>query len=58
VVLERPGKFADQLIGRSPWLQSVHVIDQGLKIGDCVDVLILSAGGNSLEGQRIMDKTA
>jgi tRNA-2-methylthio-N6-dimethylallyladenosine synthase len=58
VVLERPGKFANQLIGRSPWLQSVHVIDPTLKIGDCTDVTIASAGGNSLEGQRIMDEAA
>jgi tRNA-2-methylthio-N6-dimethylallyladenosine synthase len=58
VVFERPGKFANQLIGRSPWLQSVHVIDPTLKIGDCTDVIIASAGGNSLEGQRMMDKAA
>ena len=25
VLLERPGKFEGQLIGRSPWLQAVHV---------------------------------
>jgi tRNA-2-methylthio-N6-dimethylallyladenosine synthase len=51
VVLERPGKLPDQLIGRSPWLQSVHVVDPKLSIGDCTNVTIVSAGGNSLEGK-------
>ena len=48
LLLERKGKLDGQLIGKSPWLQSVHVIAPGLAIGDMVDVDILSAGPNSL----------
>ncbi len=50
ILLERPGKFSGQLIGKSPWLQSVHVFADGAKIGDMIDVQIESAGGNSLAG--------
>ncbi len=49
ILLERPGRRAGQLIGKSPWLQSVHVeTDAG--IGALVEVAILSAGPNSLAG--------
>jgi tRNA-2-methylthio-N6-dimethylallyladenosine synthase len=48
LLLERKGKLDGQLIGKSPWLQSVHVIAPGLAIGDMVDVDIISAGPNSL----------
>ncbi len=58
VVLERPGKKTGQLIGRSPWLQSVHVMDPTAQIGDCINVTIASAGNNSLEGQVQMDHAA
>ncbi len=50
VLLERKGRRAGQLIGKSPWLQSVHVTAPGLNIGDIVTVDILSAGPLSLEG--------
>ena len=48
LLLERKGKLEGQLIGKSPWLQSVHVIAPGLAIGDMIDVEIISAGPNSL----------
>ena len=50
VLLERPGKRAGQLIGKSPWLQSVHVAAPGLHIGDIVTVDLVAAGPLSLEG--------
>ena len=50
VLLERKGRRAGQLIGKSPWLQSVHVTAPGLAIGDIVAVDIRSAGPLSLEG--------
>jgi tRNA-2-methylthio-N6-dimethylallyladenosine synthase len=53
VLLERAGKFPGQLVGRSPYLQAVHVRAPGLAIGDLVDVDIVSAGPNSLEGQLV-----
>ncbi len=50
VLLERAGKLEGQLIGKSPWLQSVIVTDSAAAIGDLVDVEINSAGPNSLIG--------
>jgi hypothetical protein len=43
------GKKPGQLIGKSPWLQSVH-LETGAAIGDLVEVEFLSAGPNSLAG--------
>jgi tRNA-2-methylthio-N6-dimethylallyladenosine synthase len=37
-----------QLIGRSPWLQSVNVDANASKIGDIINVRITAAGPNSL----------
>ncbi|WP_017671712.1 tRNA (N6-isopentenyl adenosine(37)-C2)-methylthiotransferase MiaB [Blastomonas sp. AAP53] len=58
VLLERQGRRADQLVGKSPWLQSVHVVDPNARIGDLIDVEILSAGPNSLEGTSLSMVTA
>jgi tRNA-2-methylthio-N6-dimethylallyladenosine synthase len=58
VLLERQGKKPGQLIGKSPYLQSVHVTAPGLAIGDLVEVEILSAGPNSLEGSLIQKAAA
>ena len=54
VLLERPGKFAGQLIGKSPWLQSVHVLAPDLSIGDIVTVQITDSGPLSLKGEPTM----
>lgn len=51
ILLERQGKLDGQLIGKTPWLQSVHIISPDLEIGDLVDVEITQAGPNSLTGQ-------
>ena len=58
VLLERPGKKPGQLIGKTPFLQSVHIVARGLAIGDLVEVEILSAGPNSLEGSLILKAVA
>jgi tRNA-2-methylthio-N6-dimethylallyladenosine synthase len=57
VLLERKGKRLGQLIGKSPWLQSVH-LETSAVIGDLIDVEILSAGPNSLGGAHIMEQAA
>ncbi|HEX6376074.1 MAG TPA: tRNA (N6-isopentenyl adenosine(37)-C2)-methylthiotransferase MiaB [Allosphingosinicella sp.] len=49
VLLERDGKRPGQKVGKSPWLQSVHV-ETGAGIGDLIEVEIVSAGPNSLAG--------
>ncbi|MND41994.1 (Dimethylallyl)adenosine tRNA methylthiotransferase MiaB [compost metagenome] len=48
VLLEKPGRMHEQLIGRSPWLQSVNLDAKTLKIGDIVNVRITATGPNSL----------
>ena len=58
VLLERPGKLAGQLIGKSPWLQSVHVLASGLNIGDIVEVEITDSGPMSLKGEPLMRAAA
>jgi tRNA-2-methylthio-N6-dimethylallyladenosine synthase len=57
VLLERPGKKPGQLIGKSPWLQSVHLETDGT-IGDIVEVELLAAGPNSLAGAELMRTAA
>src|SRR3546814_1098043 len=49
LLLERPGRHAGQLVGKSPWLQSVHVQAQSARIGDMIEVDIVSAGPNRSE---------
>ena len=51
ILLERQGKLDGQLIGKTPWLQSAHIISPDLEIGDLVEVEITRAGPNSLTGQ-------
>lgn len=48
LLLEKPGRNAGQLIGRSPWLQSVNVDAKTSQIGDIIRVRITSTGSNSL----------
>jgi tRNA-2-methylthio-N6-dimethylallyladenosine synthase len=58
VLLEKPGKLDSQLIGKSPWLQSVHISAPGLSIGDIVEVDIVEAGPLSLKGELLMKVAA
>ena len=50
ILIERAGKLPGQKLGKSPWLQSV-LIDGG-EVGDLVEVEIVSAGPQSLSGER------
>jgi tRNA-2-methylthio-N6-dimethylallyladenosine synthase len=50
ILLERTGRHPGQLVGKSPWLQSVHVEAGDAQIGDLIEVDLLSAGPNSLAG--------
>lgn len=58
ILLERKGRHPGQLIGKSPWLQSVVVTGPELSIGDMVEVDIVSAGPNSLAGELCRRKAA
>ncbi|MGG7517397.1 tRNA (N6-isopentenyl adenosine(37)-C2)-methylthiotransferase MiaB [Allorhizobium undicola] len=48
ILLEKPGRMEGQMIGRSPWLQSVNVDAKTLQIGDIIHVRITDTGPNSL----------
>ena len=50
VLFERPGRKAGQAVGRSPYLQPVHVDDAEHLIGGITDVRIEHALPNSLSG--------
>jgi len=49
LLIERPGKHPGQMIGRSPWLQSVHV-ETGAQPGAMLHITLVSAGPNSMAG--------
>jgi tRNA-2-methylthio-N6-dimethylallyladenosine synthase len=49
VLVERKGRRDGQMIGRSPWMQSVH-FDSAVAPGEMVDVALISAGPNSMAG--------
>jgi tRNA-2-methylthio-N6-dimethylallyladenosine synthase len=57
VLLEKKGREAGQLVGRSPYLQPVHVSGNIDQIGTVVDVTIDSVGTNSLSGHYVSIKT-
>jgi tRNA-2-methylthio-N6-dimethylallyladenosine synthase len=50
VLLEKPGRRSGQMIGRSPWLQSVHLEIENAAPGRLVDVEIIAVGTNSISG--------
>ncbi len=54
VLLERPGRDAGQLLGRSPYLQSVHVDNAEAFADQLVKVRITQAHANSLTGELIL----
>jgi len=49
VLIERKGRHGRQMIGKSPWLQSVHV-ETDARPGDIIGVTLVSAGPNSMAG--------
>jgi tRNA-2-methylthio-N6-dimethylallyladenosine synthase len=50
VLFERPGRKKNQAVGRSPYLQPVHVENAGHLIGRVADVVIEAVLPNSLKG--------
>jgi tRNA-2-methylthio-N6-dimethylallyladenosine synthase len=50
VLFEKSGRHAGQLVGRSPYLQSVHAEAEVDRVGEVVPVLIRAAEPNSLAG--------
>jgi tRNA-2-methylthio-N6-dimethylallyladenosine synthase len=50
VLFEKPGRRPGQIVGRSPYLQSVQVLAPRAMIGEIVPVTITEIGSNSLFG--------
>ncbi|HEX3424022.1 MAG TPA: tRNA (N6-isopentenyl adenosine(37)-C2)-methylthiotransferase MiaB [Sphingomicrobium sp.] len=57
ILIERKGRHAGQMIGRSPWLQSVHV-DSNASPGEIIDVTLVAAGPNSMTGTILRRQAA
>ncbi len=53
VLLERPGRHPGQLVGRSPYLQPVHMLAPTHLIGETVAARVIGAEPNSLAGERL-----
>jgi tRNA-2-methylthio-N6-dimethylallyladenosine synthase len=49
ILIERKGRRDGQMIGKSPWLQSVHA-DTDARPGDILDVTLVAAGANGMTG--------
>jgi tRNA-2-methylthio-N6-dimethylallyladenosine synthase len=62
VLVERKGRHAGQMAGKSPWLQAVQFGDEGFPadchIGDMVSVEITDISTNSLFGRPVSVKAA
>jgi tRNA-2-methylthio-N6-dimethylallyladenosine synthase len=58
VLLEKPGKVAGQLVGKSPYLQAVQVMAPRTSIGSIVRVTVTEVGSNSLFGALADDRHA
>ena len=58
VLFERHGRRAGQLIGRSPYMQPVHVDASDRHIGRILPVAVVAGYANSLEGRIAMSSEA
>ncbi len=54
ILLERKGRHPGQMVGKTPWLQSVHVLTDA-PVGTMLEVDLLSAGPNSLGGEVVRE---
>lgn len=52
VLIEKPGRFTGQMVGRSPWLLPVIVEENNDPIGQIINVKIIATGTNSLVAQK------
>ena len=52
VLIERRGKLPGQMLGKSPWLQSVHIMGE-VPVGSLIQIEIVATGPNSVTGSTI-----
>ncbi len=57
VLVEKPGRLPGQMVGRSPWLQAVHLQAEETLAGQIVPVRITTANQNSLNGETAQSKS-
>ena len=55
VLLERDGRHSGQLVGRSPYMQAVHLDAPATLRNRIVDVTIIEGRANSLSGRLALD---
>ncbi|MBS8227755.1 tRNA (N6-isopentenyl adenosine(37)-C2)-methylthiotransferase MiaB [Vannielia litorea] len=53
VLIEKSGRLPGQMVGKSDHLHAVHVVSEGLSVGDLVRVRITESGPNSLAGTLV-----
>lgn len=53
ILLDKPGRYKGQVIGKSEYMQSVHVDNAIGDIGKFIEVEIVKSLSNSLEGKKI-----
>jgi tRNA-2-methylthio-N6-dimethylallyladenosine synthase len=53
VLLEKAGRLPGQIVGRSPYLQPVHVMAPSSVIGEIASVSVTELGANSLFGRLV-----
>jgi tRNA-2-methylthio-N6-dimethylallyladenosine synthase len=58
VLFDRPGRHPGQMLGRSPYLQAVHVDAADAGIGSLMPVAITAATTNSLTGRLVRRRAA
>jgi tRNA-2-methylthio-N6-dimethylallyladenosine synthase len=57
VLFEKPGRYAGQLVGRSPYLQAVQAMAPESMIGEIAPVTITEVSSNSLFGMLASSRT-
>ncbi len=58
VLIEKPGRHAGQIAGKTPYLQTVQMEGSLDRIGEIVRVEIIAAGANSLFGRILPEQPA
>ena len=54
VVFDKPGRHEGQLIGRSPYMQSVNAVVEASRIGEMTEVEVTAVKPNSLSARNVM----
>ncbi len=56
ILVERKGRHPGQLVGRTPYMQAVHVTAPGLAIGDLALARITACHPHSLAGEIVVER--